>query len=248
VQQVVWRALGPTLAAMALVLALSSPAIGADDRVEEARRHYLQGNAYYRLDKFREALGEYELAYIAKPDPSFLYNIAQCHRLMGNKPEALKYYRRFIKDQSHSPNRPIAEKHIRDIERSGVAAAPPSGATPPATATAGTQLAAPAPAPAPAPPPASSASSSAPTTAPPSPPTLALAPAPPLDGADDIAGAAVLNGGGDQPPGERDNGSSSGAFYTRWWFWAAVGAVLITGAVVAVAARGDPCEDGRVCR
>lgn len=58
----------------------------ADPRAEKAREHFQQGDAYFKLDKYTNALQEFEQAYLAKQDASFLYNIAQCHRLMGNRP------------------------------------------------------------------------------------------------------------------------------------------------------------------
>jgi len=107
----------------------AEPHPAADPRTEKAREHYLQGDAYYKLDKYASALQEYEQAYVAKSDPSFLYNIAQCHRLMGDKAEALKFYRRYLKDAPTAPNREVAEKHIKDLE---AALAAPGGAPPPA--------------------------------------------------------------------------------------------------------------------
>src|SRR4029077_8453500 len=93
------------------------PALGAPDaRTEKAREHYLQGDANYKLDKYANALAEYEQAYLAKPDPSFLYNIAQCHRLMGDRAEAVRFYKRYLNDAPAAANRPVAEKHVRDLE------------------------------------------------------------------------------------------------------------------------------------
>ena len=90
--------------------------MAADPRLDSARAHSQEGDAYYKLEKYANAITEYEQAYLAKPDPSFLYNIAQCHRLMGQGPEAIKFYRRFLKDAPTAPNRAVAEKHIRDLE------------------------------------------------------------------------------------------------------------------------------------
>jgi hypothetical protein len=243
------RARGLVLVALGLMLVFPNPAAGADDRVEEARAHYMQGNAYYRLDKFREALGEYELAYIAKPDPSFLYNIAQCHRLMGNRADALKFYRRFIKDQVSSPNRSVAEKHIRDIERAGITTVPPhtsSGPAPAAGPAAG-------PSPAAAPPPAFPAQGgAAPAAAPPplSSPPLALAPPPsPSPSPLNAPAPGALPSDSDDRPAPPDEGAPSPPFYKSWWFWTAVGVVLVAGTVAVVATRNDdPCEQGRMCR
>ena len=99
-----------------LLLVSGHPSRAADPRLDSARAHSQEGDAYYKLEKYANAITEYEQAYLAKPDPSFLYNIAQCHRLMGQGPEAIKFYRRFLKDAPNAPNRAVAEKHIRDLE------------------------------------------------------------------------------------------------------------------------------------
>src|SRR3954471_22411164 len=104
------------VAGLAAFLAADPAHAASDARTEKAREHYLQADAFYKLDRYASALQEYEQAYLAKPDPSFLYNIAQCHRLMGEKAEALKFYGRYLKDAPNAANRNVAEKHIKDLE------------------------------------------------------------------------------------------------------------------------------------
>jgi tetratricopeptide (TPR) repeat protein len=81
---------------LAVLTASSAHAGAADARTEAAREHSRQADAYYKLEKYPNAIGEYEQAYLSKPDASFLFNIAQCHRLMGHAAEAIKFYRRFL--------------------------------------------------------------------------------------------------------------------------------------------------------
>jgi tetratricopeptide (TPR) repeat protein len=223
--------------AIAVGLAVSGvPEARADERVERAREHYMQGNAYYKLDKYQEALAEYEQAYIAKADPSFLFNIAQCHRFMGNRAEALKFYRRYLTEQPSSPNRPVAEKHIRDLE-AALGATPTLGAaTTSTTGTAGTTTA----------PRAESSGglrpadrvAAGPSSGAPSPmPSLQSSALP------TSAPPAVL----EQQPARREE--DGGPIYGRWWFWAGVGVAAVAATAVAIAAASDggPCDAGRVC-
>ena len=77
------------LTVLVMAVLLAGGVARAQSRTEKAREHYLQGDAYYKLDKYASALQEYEQAYVAKSDPSFLYNIAQCRRLMGDKADAI---------------------------------------------------------------------------------------------------------------------------------------------------------------
>ncbi|HEY8927531.1 MAG TPA: tetratricopeptide repeat protein, partial [Polyangia bacterium] len=90
---------------------------GDKTATEKAREHFRSGEAFFKLEKYQEALSEYEQGYIAKSDPSFLYNIAQCHRLMGNKQAALRFYKRFLTEATRVPNREMVETHIRDLEK-----------------------------------------------------------------------------------------------------------------------------------
>jgi tetratricopeptide (TPR) repeat protein len=224
-------------------LARGQPARGADPRTESAREHSAQGDAYYKLEKYGNAIGEYEQAYLAKSDPSFLYNIAQCHRLMGQSAEAIKFYRRFLNDAPNAPNRAVAEKHIRELEE----ASPRSPVEPPAVAAIPAPVAPPPAAtlPTPASPSSSpsSASSALPATAS---PAVVLSPPPPPSSSGAPAGSSEM-----APIGENATAPSptdSHPIYTRWWFWTAVGVVVVGGIVVAAAARRDPsCPGGYTC-
>src|SRR3954470_10293477 len=78
--------------ALACLAVAPSPVHAADkSHVDKARAHYDSGNAYFNLEKYKEALDEYEQGFVERQDPSFLFNIAQCHRLMGHKPEAIRF-------------------------------------------------------------------------------------------------------------------------------------------------------------
>jgi tetratricopeptide (TPR) repeat protein len=229
-------AVGPLAVVVGSLALAADPHPGADPRTEKAREHYLQGDAYYKLEKYSNALQEYEQAYLAKQDPSFLYNIAQCRRLMGDKADAIKFYRQYLKDAPNAPNRAVAEKHIKDLE---VALAGPAGTPPPPTSSPGSPPAPVSPVvaipppqmPAPAPGPASTTS----------PPTLALN-APPPAPSDAPSGGRVDVA---HPPSQDE----SRPIYTKWWFWTGIG-VLVTGALVIAFSTGhDPaCPTGRVCQ
>src|SRR5436190_8555934 len=141
---VVKKALGAVTLTVVLLLAGRS-ARAADAKAEQARAHFQQGDTYFKLEKYANALQEFEQAYLAKQDPSFLYNIAQCHRLMGNRVEAVRFYKRYLNDAPTAANRPVAEKHIRELESAlgaeeltGAHPAPPPTAPTPGTPPAGT--------------------------------------------------------------------------------------------------------------
>ena len=224
------------------MLASGRPARAADPRLDSARAHSQEGDSYYKLEKYANAITEYEQAYLAKPDPSFLYNIAQCHRLMGNGAEALKFYRRFLKDAPSAPNRAIAEKHIKDLED-----AAPRGTQPPSSTR-----------PAPPPPP----SSTAPPPVAPVPvvpatePSLAPLPSSPTTASPALSATSNPLAPTSPPVsttptvenGAPSSQSESHPIYSRWWFWAGVGAVVVGGIILIAAEKRDPsCQEGFTC-
>jgi tetratricopeptide (TPR) repeat protein len=75
------------------------PAAGAELTEEakaQARAKFTEGNAAYAQGDFRQALTAFEAAYQLAPLPGFLFNVAQCHRQLGNYARAASSYRRFL--------------------------------------------------------------------------------------------------------------------------------------------------------
>src|SRR6185369_13201085 len=102
---VVKKSSGAAVTLLVVLIAAAGVARAADANSEKARAHFQQGDTYFKLDKYPNALQEFEQAYLAKQDPSFLYNIAQCHRLMGNRVEAIRFYKRYLSDAPGAANR-----------------------------------------------------------------------------------------------------------------------------------------------
>jgi len=121
---------------IALLLVRSSAA-EADDTAR-ARQHFETGNRLFEVGEYRKALEEFRAAHVARPDPAFLYNSAQCHRLLGERQEALTLYRRFLALEPETPKRALVERQIRELE---LAAVPPPPA--PAAVVVATRPAAP---------------------------------------------------------------------------------------------------------
>ncbi|HEX4404496.1 MAG TPA: hypothetical protein VH560_06695 [Polyangia bacterium] len=134
------------LLAAAVALTLLAPAIAHADtaRLREARAHYEQAVADYNLDEYAPALAEFREAYRIKPDPSFLFNIAQCHRKLGQNEAALDFYRKYLRTLPDAPNRADVEHMIAELHAKETAPQPEATPTPAPAA---------APTPAPAPPP-----------------------------------------------------------------------------------------------
>src|SRR5687767_5177019 len=104
------RRLGALLAA---ALCFSAPALAAGksakaakpNKAVEAQVRQIYGAAQkaYDLGRFEEALKGFSDAYALKDLPGFLFNIAQCHRNLGNYERAKFFYHRYL---DLSPKRP----------------------------------------------------------------------------------------------------------------------------------------------
>ena len=139
------------LAAAASGAGSASPAAAAGTdttRTRDARAHYEQAVAHYNLDEFAPALAEFREAYRLKPDPSFLFNIAQCHRKLGETDAALDFYRKYLRSLPDAPNRADVERIVADL-RSRQTSAPAAAMPAPAPLVEAPPPIAPPPAPAP---------------------------------------------------------------------------------------------------
>src|SRR4051812_27092968 len=92
-----------TRAALIVVLlaagvAQAAPKGGPTPEQKDADRHFKAGVALFGETKYAEALAEFERAYEIAPAPIVLYNIAACHRELSHYGDAVKFYRRFIKE------------------------------------------------------------------------------------------------------------------------------------------------------
>jgi len=181
----------------------------SEDRAA-AKAHYEAATRLYDVHEYGEALKEYKAGYLSRPDPSFLFNIAQCYKRLGQPAQAREFFREYLKKASpEDPNRVQAEARIRELDTREVAD--------------------------PAPPPASAAAT--PTTPAlgdlPEPtvdksPVLPSSAAPAMASGGEPAGVDLSASNTTQPD------RSQPAFYQTWWFWSGVGAVVVAGTVTAV--------------
>ena len=109
----------PLFALMVFVaLATASPSVArAEDDTASAKDHYQRGTKLYDILKYREAAREFELAYQAKADPAFLYNMGQAYRLAGDNEKAMGAYRSYLRRVPEARNRREVEEHIGALQR-----------------------------------------------------------------------------------------------------------------------------------
>jgi tetratricopeptide (TPR) repeat protein len=76
-----------------------------------------QATVEYNVGRFEQSLELYTKAYERYPKPALLFNIGQCHRLLGHYERALFFYHGFLREQPDAPNRALAEQHIEESQR-----------------------------------------------------------------------------------------------------------------------------------
>ena len=79
-----------------LAAVLISASARADNPGEDARAAYDAGSSEYDLGHYKSALSDFEKAFKLRHIPALLFNIAQCHRMLGEMKEAATVYRSFI--------------------------------------------------------------------------------------------------------------------------------------------------------
>ncbi|MEO8213834.1 MAG: tetratricopeptide repeat protein [Myxococcales bacterium] len=99
---------------------------------QEMKQHYEKATRAYDVQKYSEAVDEYQKAYEIGGDPAMLYNVAQSYRLADQLSEALRFYRRYLQRSPNARNREDVERKIFDLEktieeRRRAAAAVPAG-------------------------------------------------------------------------------------------------------------------------
>jgi tetratricopeptide (TPR) repeat protein len=197
------------------LVSASLQAAAADDRtsVDKARAHFEHGERLYKVSRYREALEEFKEGFVAKADPVFLFNIAQCHRLLGEREDALTFYRRYLQADPRSFRRVEIEKRIHDLEAQLAADPTPRTVPPPVAA---------APPPSPSPPPPS---------------TPAVSSLAPVNTTSPAAMPLVITTKSDEPA------PTGRPLYRRWWVWTGLGVVAaVVATTLILRGSGDgPC-------
>jgi len=219
-----------TVALLCLSMATIPISAQADDAVT-AKAKYESGVRHFDLSEFEPALADFKEAYRNKPDPAFLYNIAQCHRRLGHTDDAIAFYQSYLRRAPDAKNREEVERRISELDTirgagdASIAGSSSGKPLPPPTAVKAPKK----PEPENTVPPSTSATQ--PNTVPTTPSEAHAAATPATSAALDFSSH-------DQAAQE-----SRSPIYKKWWFWTAVGAVAAgTAAVVTIMAERDPTK------
>ena len=91
------------------------PLAKPDDAV--ARDYLQQGNRFYHLHELDRAIDAYKAGSLRDDKAVFLYNLAQCHRQLGNFAESIWHYERFLaRARPTGQLRATIERFVRDMK------------------------------------------------------------------------------------------------------------------------------------
>lgn len=77
-------------------------------KVTQAKAHFNSAETKYRLGAFSEALADYKKALSLVRSPGIVFNIAQCHRKLGDPKQGIFYYELYLTDWARAnPGKPI---------------------------------------------------------------------------------------------------------------------------------------------
>ncbi|HJZ88756.1 MAG TPA: hypothetical protein VKN99_26475 [Polyangia bacterium] len=96
----------------------------------EAQALYQKGLKAYNLADYDKAIEAFKAAYELSEAPRLLYNIAQAYRLKGDCPQALRFYKTFLREQPTASNRSSVEGLVAEMEKCAQAPAPKPPLTP----------------------------------------------------------------------------------------------------------------------
>jgi tetratricopeptide (TPR) repeat protein len=204
-----------TLVLTAVLTLLAAAPASADDP-KRARALYEEGMKYYNVGEYRKALESFKDGYFAKADPAFLFNLAQCYRMLGDTEPAIRQYRAYLGNRPDAPNREEVEHFIVELEaelKRRSAERPPMGVVAPAGTPSESQTVVPQP-------PATAPAATSTTQGQEKPPAAEAAKPP-------VAEIAA-------PP--HSESAAPAPVYRKGWFWGVMaGALVVAGGAAALA-------------
>lgn len=88
------------------------------ERLNRSKTLYEEGRSQFNLGNYAAAISAFERAYVLRPMPLFLYNLAQLSVLVGDRERAKNLYERFLDEAPAAPERGEVEARIRELKRS----------------------------------------------------------------------------------------------------------------------------------
>lgn len=103
------------LLVLALVLGGFAEIASADSKAD-SQQHFVLASAAHKEGRFRDAVRELMTAYAFDPRPELLYAIGQVHVKLGECPQAITFYQRFLESKPKPEQALRAQKAIQICE------------------------------------------------------------------------------------------------------------------------------------
>jgi tetratricopeptide (TPR) repeat protein len=100
---------------IALILLALAPTARADKA--KARALFDRATKQYNLGEYATAGEAFKAAYDEYPDPTLLYNLAQCERQLAHKPRAITLYRSYLREMPNAPNADEVKRIVASLEQ-----------------------------------------------------------------------------------------------------------------------------------
>jgi tetratricopeptide (TPR) repeat protein len=121
----------PRKASLLVLLALAAaPGLARADAKTEAQSRFQHAIELHEAGKFAEALNELTVAYTLDPRPEVLYAIGQMHVRLGDCPQAILFYQRFLSTSPDAVPAAAAAEAIETCKTKPDAAAKAAAAAP----------------------------------------------------------------------------------------------------------------------
>jgi tetratricopeptide (TPR) repeat protein len=85
--------------------------------VDQAKQMFDLGVELYRVGQFEAASKRFAMAYAFMPVPDLVYNLALCHKAMGETAEAVRLLQEFLDANPDTADRAAVEAMIGDMNR-----------------------------------------------------------------------------------------------------------------------------------
>jgi tetratricopeptide (TPR) repeat protein len=110
---------------LCIVAVLTCVAVSAS--AENWRDEYGEGTRQFDVGDYRAALESFKRAYLVHDEAGILFDIGECHRMLGENKEAVFSYRSYLRRKPDAGNRAAVEAVIAKLE--GAAAQPSAPAS-----------------------------------------------------------------------------------------------------------------------
>jgi tetratricopeptide (TPR) repeat protein len=120
------------LSVMTTVILMAPPQLASANPKAEAKQHVDRAAKLHEQGKFSEALDELKTAFSLHPKSELLYAMGQLHVLLGQCPQAITYYRRYLATKPAADTANAAHEAIEVCRTNPPPAPAPTGGNQPA--------------------------------------------------------------------------------------------------------------------